>query len=123
MQYRPHQAGEARKLNGRASDLGAFEFGSTSVARTSSPVPKENKGGREGQPPTTDVSGQDDSRRQQAAAQADKKAGAYLNYAKSLLERGMIAKAKERLEEVAETFPGTASALEASRLLKQLGDR
>jgi hypothetical protein len=28
-QYRPHQAGEARKTNGPASDLGAFEFGSS----------------------------------------------------------------------------------------------
>jgi hypothetical protein len=33
-QYRPHQAGEARKTNGPASDLGAFESGS-SPAKTS----------------------------------------------------------------------------------------
>ena len=71
MQYRPHQAGEARNANGRASDLGAFEFGSLSVARTSPPGPKENKGDREGQPLTTSAAGQDDSSRRQAVTQAD----------------------------------------------------
>jgi hypothetical protein len=120
-QYRPHQAGEDRKVNGKASDLGAFE-GSSSAVTSSKPLPDTVS---KGPARTTDERPQvrpseETGKRDATKLESDTKARPYLNYAKKLLARGMKEKARERLREVVKKFPDTPSALEASRLLKDL---
>jgi len=54
------------------------------------------------------------------AVQRERKAAAYLAYARKLIARGERVKAKERLREIVETLPGTRAAVEAKQLLDTL---
>jgi hypothetical protein len=55
-----------------------------------------------------------------AEATVDPRAEAYLNYARKLIDQGMADKAKARLKEIVEKFPGSKPAEEASKLLEEL---
>jgi hypothetical protein len=65
--------------------------------------------------------GRDDERAAKAKlAKLDEKAKPHLRYAKKLIADKMLDKAKTRLEEIVKDYPGTPSADEARRMLKEL---
>ena len=63
---------------------------------------------------------QEEIRRKEEIARLDKKATPFLRYAKKLIDEGMLAKAKDRLEEIIRDYPGTPAADEAKRLREKL---
>jgi len=62
----------------------------------------------------------DDAKPDDDADKAEHDAGVKLGFAKTLLDDGKTAKAKERLEELVEKYPKTKAATEAKELLKKL---
>jgi hypothetical protein len=54
---------------------------------------------------------------------AETKAAPNLRYARDLIDRGMVEKGIERLKEIVKEYPGTPSAIEAKKLLREFGEK